>query len=326
MKKILVDNQFSHGAILHSAKKHRKIHSKRKFVGEGSAPYDWTKPLIRNYTQPIKNQYQAGMCGGEAYSEGKQIFDTLVLGKPFVELSERSFYSQEFMAPEGMTVSAMQDGASFKGLTTFANAPTPVNCTEADAETIDWENPTTLKDSIMRAGMVMLSVPINIDSIAQAIRDYYFVVFCFAGVNNGTWTSVYPQPPAPGQQTQWGHFMCSSPDIPVMPKKYIKMYQSWGASVGEGGFQFFDENFINSGCIMDCFTFVKHTFSQDLKFGMVNDDVKYLQVRLGMPSNTYGFGVFGLKTLAALKSWQSANGIINTGYFGILSRTKMNLN
>lgn len=323
-KQILVDEKFSHGAILHSAKKHRKIHSKRKFVGEGSAPYDWTKPLIRNYTQPIKNQYQAGMCGGEAYSEGKQIFDTLVLGKPFVELSERSFYSQEFMAPEGMTVSAMQDGASFKGLTTFSNAPTPVNCTEADAETIDWENPTTLKDCLMRAGMVMLSVPINIDSIAQAIRDHYFVVFCFAGVNNGTWTSVYPQPPAPGQQTQWGHFMCSSPDIPVMPKKYIKMYQSWGASVGEGGFQFFDENFINSGCIMDCFTFVKHTFNTQMGLGSSGDEIKYLQCKLGILPTTFGFGIFGPLTLKTVKAFQKANNIQQTGYVGVQTLLALN--
>jgi peptidoglycan hydrolase-like protein with peptidoglycan-binding domain len=122
--------------------------------------------------------------------------------------------------------------------------------------------------------------------------------------------------------------MCSKTTVPALAtygKKVIDMYQSWGISVGDQGIQHFDESFINSGCIMDVFTFVKHTFDQDLKFGMVNDEVKYLQVKLGMPSNTLGFGIFGPKTLATVKAYQAANNIFPiSGYVGPLTRAKLN--
>jgi peptidoglycan hydrolase-like protein with peptidoglycan-binding domain len=35
-------------------------------------------------------------------------------------------------------------------------------------------------------------------------------------------------------------------------------------------------------------------------------------------------GVFGPATLAALRAWQTANGLPSTGYFGPMSRAKMN--
>jgi hypothetical protein len=221
----------------------------------------------------------------------------------------------------------MASGAAFKGLTTFASVPTPVNCTEAQAESTSWQNSTTLQDCLLRTGMIIKSVPIDIDSIAQAIRDYYFVGFCLGGTNNGTWMSAYPQPPSPGTQPQWGHFMCSTPNIPTCPvKKQIPFYQSWGTTVGNNGIQYFDETYINSGYIYDAFTFVKHTFDQNLCFGMANDDVKYLQVKLGMPSNTLGFGIFGPRTLAAVKNYQIANNITPvSGYVGPLTRQKLNM-
>ena len=325
MNKILVEGKYGHGAILHSPAKHKKIHQSRQFVGQDSSPYDWTQSLTRNYTQPIKNQYQAGMCGGELYSQAMQIFRTLSLGLPFQELSEISVYSQEHYEPDGMSVQQMEDIASFKGLTTFSNVPTPVNCTEAQAQSTSWENANTLKDCLLDSGMMMVSVPINIDSIAQAIRDYYFVGFCLGGTNNGSWLSAYPIAPIAGSIPQWGHFMCSTTNIPANPTvKQVPFYQSWGEEVGDKGIQYFTESYIDSGFIYDAFTFIKHTFQQNLQFGMINQDVKYLQVKLGMASNTFGFGVFGPKTLVAVKAYQAANGIQATGFVGIETRAALN--
>lgn len=327
MNKILVDSKYSHGAKLQSSTKHEKIHSKRNFIGQTSTPYDWSKPLVRNYTQPIKNQFRAGMCGGELYAQAMQIYRTLALGLPFQELSEISFYSQNHLpSGEGMTIGQMMEGASFKGLTTFQNVPTPQNCAEFQSESLAWATPQLLQDCLIRSGMKMVSVPVNIDSMAQAIRDNYFVGILIAGTNNGTWSSAYPQPPVPGSTPQWGHFMTSVPSIPACPAtKALPFYQSWGTSVGLEGIQYFGEEYINSGFMYDCFTFVKHIFNQDLKFGMIGDEVKYLQVKLGMPSNTFGFGTFGIKTLAAVKSYQTANGIATTGYVGLLTRVKLNI-
>jgi hypothetical protein len=106
--------------------------------------------------------------------------------------------------------------------------------------------------------------------------------------------------------------------------KLIQFYNSWGA-IGDNGKQYFSEEYINSGFIYDCFTVTKHVFNTDLKLGMVSNEVKYLQVKLGILPTTFGFGVFGPKTLAAVKAYQLVNKITPvSGYVGPLTRAKLN--
>jgi len=62
-------------------------------------------------------------------------------------------------------------------------------------------------------------------------------------------------------------------------------------------------------------------FTMDLKLGMKNDDVKTLQIKLGVTPAT---GYFGPLTLAAVKKFQAENGIPTTGYVGPLTRTALN--
>lgn len=318
----LVEGKYGHGAKFVSAAHHMKVHGKRSFIGESSVPYDWSKPLIRNYTQPVKNQFQASMCGGEMYSQAEQIYRTLVLGLPFEELSEISFYSQQFDPTEGMSIQEVQNGAAFTGLTSYANVPTPINCTESQAESLSWRTPATISDCLMKAGMQMVSVPIDINSIAAAIRDHYFVGWMISGQNNGTWLSSTPLPPI-SNQNLWTHYMCSRPSIDAgVPR--IPMYQSWGSDVGDNGVQYFDQNYIDSGYIYDVFTFVRFVYNNNLQVGSFGTDVKYLQIKLGMQSNTLGFGMFGPKTLAAVKAYQAAHNISATGYVGPLTRASLN--
>ena len=325
MKNILVEDLHYTGAILTTPKKQVKVHQKRPYVGLGTLPYDWSKPLTTNYTQPIKNQFNAGMCGGEMFAQMMQIYNNQHLGKPFEELSATSFYSQGYASGSGMTLQAVQDGASFKGLTTEANCPTPIGCSELQARDTSWETPKLIQDCLMRAGLQIVSVPRNIDLMAQAIRDYHFIGMLLAGQNNGTWLSVKPNPPV-NNFNNWAHYMCSTPNIlPKGDKKYLSFYQSWGESVGDKGVQYFGEDYINSGFIYDVFTFTKFIFTKDLKVGSFGTDVKYLQARLGMPMNTWGFGIFGPKSYKAVKDFQAKNGLPVTGYCGMLTRGKLNL-
>ena len=62
-------------------------------------------------------------------------------------------------------------------------------------------------------------------------------------------------------------------------------------------------------------------FNTDLKLGMTSNDVKNLQIKLGV---TPASGYFGPKTLAAVKAFQKTNGIIATGYVGPLTRLALN--
>ena len=106
--------------------------------------------------------------------------------------------------------------------------------------------------------------------------------------------------------------------------KLIQFYNSWGA-IGDNGKQYFSDEYINSGFIYDCFAVTRHIFNTNLQFGMVSDEVKYLQIKLGIPQTTFGFGVFGPKTLSAVKAYQTANGIPATGFVGVLTRARLNL-
>ena len=321
----LIDNKYSHGAKFEGVKKSLKQHRARKYAGFASPPFDWTQPLIRNYAQPIKNQFGAGMCGGELLSQLIAIYRTVLLGLPYQELSEISVYSRYCIKTGGMYLSDLILCANFGGATLFQNVPTPTGCTEQQAQTTAWESPTFLQDCNSRTVLDVISVNRNIDSIAQAIRDYGAVGFLLGGSNNGTWSSEYPRPPLPGQNPDWFHFMASTPNIPLITAmKEIPVYQSWGTAVGVNGIQKFTEDYINSGFIFDCFTVTKHLFNTNLSFGMISTEVKFLQAKLGILPTTFGFGCFGPKTLSAVKAYQAANGIPATGFVGVLTRAKLN--
>ena len=62
-------------------------------------------------------------------------------------------------------------------------------------------------------------------------------------------------------------------------------------------------------------------FDADLQQGMTSDSVKDLQIKLGVTPTS---GYFGPITLAAVKTFQTSNGIINTGYVGPLTRGALN--
>ena len=70
----------------------------------------------------------------------------------------------------------------------------------------------------------------------------------------------------------------------------------------------------------------KFRFLKNLKLGVKNDDVKELQKVLASLNLYTGkiTGVFDNATFKAVKSYQKANKIISTGYFGPLTRAVIN--
>lgn len=62
-------------------------------------------------------------------------------------------------------------------------------------------------------------------------------------------------------------------------------------------------------------------FNKDLRYGMANNDVKELQIRLGVQPQT---GYFGNLTLNAVIKYQKENNIPTTGYVGKLTRKSLN--
>ena len=324
MKKVLVENEHGHGAKLNFKWRHKLIRNLRPMAGDFSFSYDWSTPWKVDYDCPILNQYQAGSCGGHMMAYAIQVIRTLKFGKTFEKLSPLSFYSQGYASGGGMTIDSVKKVAGFMGITTFDKVPTPENCTEEQARSLEWATPENLKDALYRNGLQMVSVPIDIDSMAKAVKKYGGIGIIVLGKNNGTWTTTTPKPPT--DKHEWAHYMWSTPSIDAIPTgtKYLKFYQSWGEKIGDKGKQNITEDYVKSGFIYDCFSFKKFTFENDLSVGSTGEDVKYLQARLGMPTNTYGFGIFGPKTKQAVISYQKANGLPQTGYVGKMTRKVLN--
>lgn len=256
--KILVENKHGNGAVVKHPLVAKLIHQSRPFVGKSGVPFNWTQGVQREFTANIKNQFQSDSCGGQMYSRFKEIYDTVIAKLPQQEYSAKSFYALGVAVGGGMFEGIVKSQALNIGL----NAESIVPSYKADGTTdepfmtdVSFRNETIIQDALAHAGMKMVSVSVDKDSIAEAIRDYGAVCWTIHGQNNGTWESANPQFPT-NNQNLWAHYMCSMASIAPDLNK-IPMYQSWGVDVGDKGVQYFDEAYINSGYIVDCFTFVE---------------------------------------------------------------------
>lgn len=161
------------------------------------------------------------------------------------------------------------------------------------------------------------------------------------GENNNTWLSAEPKPP---QKKEWSHFMLWGKPRIRKGRKAIGALQSWGRNVGENGWQWFYEDYFDSGFIRLGQTFIfdallppptHYNFTRDLKFGSTGVDVRLLQIFLnnhgfklalsgpGSPGHETSF--FGQLTRQAVIAFQKANSISpSLGYFGPLTRARVN--
>ncbi len=315
--------KFHTGGITHWWGKHKFDNLFRPKVGRATAPYHWDTGIQRNYSAPIKNQYQASKCGGELVSQFMQIYRTVILGLPFEELSADSFYSQEFAQGGGMSLSAVQSGALANGIAKITDVPEPVNCTEQQAESLAWMK-NVLPNQLIYLGLKMVFLPITMDDLAWAVDKYGAFCWMIRGQDNGTWLSPFPKPPT--NSNTWAHFMTSCPSIPAGLNK-LPVYNSWGATCGDNGVQYFDQEYINSGYIYSAFTFTKFTFDTTLTPGMFGDSIKRLQYCLykaGFFDIKNMSGFFGPITASALMKYQKANGISPAPIVGPLTRALLN--
>ncbi len=114
-----------------------------------------------------------------------------------------------------------------------------------------------------------------------------------------------------------GHFVYAY----AFDERYVYFVNSWGTEWSRNGIGYFDENYVQH--IFEMGTFAvggKFIFTKDLMFGSSNSDVRELQLRLGVEPT----GTFWLKTLSAVRKYQSDNGIRATGFVGPLTRACLN--
>ena len=165
-------NNVQEKVLKHGAKVQSKLtHSIRRFFRQNagaSVPFDWSKGIIGKPRYNIKNQDQSESCWGQMFSRMIQIY----LNSE--ELSAKSAYSPIFVPPAGgVNLAQGEKEASVFGITTEKLVPSNLNgvVTESFMEDKTWMTPKMIDDCFTRRGWKVINVPINVDAIAQAIRD-----------------------------------------------------------------------------------------------------------------------------------------------------------
>lgn len=175
-------------------------------------------------------------------------------------------------------------------------------------------------------------VDCDIESLKRAILQFGAVLAGFYGSNQG-WNNAYIKPT---KNIDWGHAVV----LIGWDKDYMIGQNSWG-NWGEKGLFYFDKNYLPFeawAVLSDYPTQLlptpadkpSYVFYNDLYRGMNSDEVGILQdclVYFGCMTKEQiktGYRNFGAKTFEGVKLFQLRHGINQTGYFGQVTRTKIN--
>ena len=301
---------------------HESPHDERDYLWEaiGSAPipFDWSKGYRVPFSFPIKNQYDSSSCGGQAGSYYEAVLEADATGS-FEERSAKFLYAP-IAYPIGGSIGRdimdrmVKAGFGFEALTS-SYKPDSTTDEAFMTQTADITDEARRKASLNTArSYTKIVSTLSIDTIAQAVRDNKGAIIGINGADNGTWLSKFPQPP---KTTDWRHWLYAMGAEMIDGKKYIVAVNSWGALVGENGYQWLSEDWFTSNNIFEAWTVIyntdvvtpafKYYFAYNMKLGDQNDNVKALQQALrneGLftyPENT---GFYGSMTAKAVYAFQ----------------------
>lgn len=327
-------------------------------IGFAAAPFDWetgydievelAKKLNKsNFKIPVKDQNGSGSCGGQAWAYYDASFEAVATGS-YEERSAKYIYSQTFVPPAGSAGRTNCELVKNQGvareavLTSYEAGKAPTEAFMQRSVDITEE---ARKDAKKSRAKGYANVPIDIDSVAQAIRENYGVVIGVVGQNNGTWTSPFPKPPTV-DNPRWHHWMYAGKAALVNGKKHIGAINSWGKDTGQAGWQWFSEDYFNTilpgdsygRAVWSVWTQVfdpasldagfHYTFKNQMDFGAIGADVVALQTALKLegcfPSYIPATGLFGLITRNAVKKFQIKYGLESVGRAGPKTLKKLN--
>lgn len=304
-------------------------------VGKDSAPFDWSIGYdIEKEIKLIlesKDQGASSSCGGFAWSYYGQVLD-YINDKEYQIKSPKFIYAQTHVKGGGSAGRTNCDLVINKGWGNEEDCPsiptTEEFLTRNDITEIAKNN--ALKDRALAYALVQ----INIDSIAQAIRDNYGCVIGITGQNNGTWRTSNPKKPTKIDNTTWNHWVYAGKVRLYKGKKQIGILNSWG-DVGDNGWQWIDEEYFQMpNAIWSCWTLtprpddIPFKFTKTLKFGNITSDVVKLQdilKKLGyFPKSQITTRYFGYITRSSLIKFQKDKLLNPDGIFGPLTIKEIN--
>lgn len=313
-------------------------------IAMGAAPFDWTKgydiEAVLNQKLPVKDQGQSGSCGGQAWSNYGDAL-TLAFDKNLIERSAKFIYAQTFVPGGGSAGRpnceiVINQGWGPESLTpSYDNGQAPSEDFMDRPQDITPEaRAAARQDTALNYANVATN---DIELLAQAIEMNHGVIIGIQGQNNGTWLNVNPQIPNENKAL-WGHWLYCGKVRLHNGVKQIGVLNSWGTSVGESGWQWINQDYIESQYVFGAWTLVfntvkpvkpSHVFETNLALGTVSPEVKFLQQALQylgfFPEGVVPTEYYGSITTAAVKKFQTFYEIVDDGtHFGPQTRTALN--
>lgn len=205
-------------------------------------PFDWTKgfDITSKVSLPVEDQNGSSSCGGQALRYYLEALKCLKTGT-FERLSAKDSYCQIFYPGGGTTIRDIGRIAVQVGVKNEVTVPSYQNGAAPQEWFMEDKNVSRLTSTASKFAEFGFAFPaVDIESIAQAIRDNSGMIIQVSGQNNGTWLSNYPKAPT---VKEWSHFLYAGKAVTINGKKYIGVLNSWGADAGENGWQYLDENY-----------------------------------------------------------------------------------
>lgn len=324
-------------------------------VGMAAIPFDWSKGydieqiisdrIGKPFKIKVKNQNGSSSCGGQAWSYLGQVLSIMIdsLTDPITDelLQEKSakfIYAHTHVGTGGSDGRQNCELVINKGwgneadCLSYQNGLAPSEEFMIDKASI---SPQAFANALKDRGLAYANVlDRDPENIATAVRDNYGVVFGLTGSNNGTWRSPFPKPPT-AFANSWNHWLYIGKAKLINGEQYFGTLNSWGTEVGEDGWQWLSATYIKTfilgyPVIWSVWTMVAKAdvviptpfkFTMTLKLGMKNGEVLMLQKTLG---GLMTDGYFGPKTLAKVKSFQTAHGLKADGVVGAKTRVELN--
>jgi hypothetical protein len=263
MKKKLAHNQYGTGALPNKTDLRDK---KWSLLARAVTPFDWTKGYdveveLANklnkpgFKIPVKDQNGSYSCVGQACAYYESVQDAIEKGI-YTEKSARDAYSQIFAPGGGSSTRAGVNLIVKKGVCRESLMPSYlVGGYPPDEAFITKRKDArkeTISDALTAKGSAYASVKIDIDSMAQAIRDNHGIIFVVEGEDNGTWRTKFPRPPI--AESEWAHCIYAGKAKLINGKKHIGILNSWSENTGDNGWQWLNEEYINKTFSRDAMT------------------------------------------------------------------------
>jgi len=225
-----------------------------QYVGRGAfnweTGYDIEKEIC--VTLVVKDQNGSGSCGGQAWSYYGEVLEMIATGT-YEPRSARWVYAPVCVPGGGsagreLSAFVIKNGwALEKDATSYENGKPP---SEAFMEQVPVLTDEAKAVAEVSRALSYVNVPVDIETIANAIKDHHGVCIGVRGQDNGTWRTAFPKPPV---SPTWAHWLYAGKAKTINGKRYIGVCNSWG-DVGEHGWQWLSEDFFKGTTIFSAWT------------------------------------------------------------------------